>query len=283
MKKPVLFVYSIVLVNVLLAQNDSLVLVNAGWKIDTVGKGIVFKEVSFSQKSYFGSNQHICVVEVVPEAASKFAFIHNPKRDYTSAMAMKRGAVVGINGSFFDMKYHNPICYLRINGRNVGENINKDTPYRKYYQYGTLVLDSGVPVILQTDSLRVWEDSLPYSDVMTAGPLLMLDGYVYPMRNDRTFVTDRHNRTAIGIKADGTVLLVVVDGRFAAAEGMSLNELCSTMKWLGCVSVLNMDGGGSSTCYIKGRGVVNYPSDNGRYNHSGERKVSNAILLLPSL
>ena len=280
MKRFILFFSNVVLSLTLLGQTDSVALVNANWIIDTVDTGIVFYEASFSKKEYFKSNQHICVVEVAPAASVRFAFAYNPQRNYTSAMAVESDAVVAINGSFFDMKYHNPICYLRINGKNVGENINKDTPYRKYYQYGTLVLDRGVPAILQTDSLRVWEDSLPHSDIMTAGPLLMLNGTRYVMRKDRTFVTDRHNRTAVGLKSDGTVLLVVVDGRFDMAEGMSLDELCSTMKWLGCVSVLNMDGGGSTTCYIKDRGVVNYPSDNGRYDHKGERKVSNSILLL---
>lgn len=281
MKRFILFVCCIVVVCPWAwCNNDSVLLLNANWQIDTVEKGIVFKEVSFSQKSYLGSNQHICVVEVKPEAMAKFAFAYGTKCNYTSAMALQRGAVVAINGSFFDMKHHNPICYLKVDGKKVGVNTNKNTPYRKYYQYGTLVLDNGKPIILQTDSLRVWEDSLSYSDIMTGGPLLMLDGYRFPMRKDRTFVTHRHNRTAIGIKADGTVLLVVVDGRFAIAEGMSLNDLCSTMKWLGCVSVLNMDGGGSSTCFVRGRGVVNYPSDNGRYDHEGERKVSNAILLV---
>lgn len=281
MKRFILLVcYTVVACGLAWSVNDSVVLLNANWQLDTIEEGIVLKEVSFLQKSYLGSNQHICVVEVRPEAMAKFAFAYSVRREYTSAMAQQRGAVVAVNGSFFDMKRHNSICYLKVDGHTVATNINKNTPYRKYYQYGTLVLADGKPMILQTDSLRVWEETLPYADIMTGGPLLMLDGHRFDMRKDRTFVTHRHNRTAIGIKADGTVLLVVVDGRFAEAEGMSLDDLCSTMKWLGCLSVLNMDGGGSSTCYVRGRGVVNYPSDNGRYDHEGERKVANAILLL---
>lgn len=52
------------------------------------------------------------------------------------------------------------------------------------------------------------------------------------------------------------------------------------MRWLGCTEAINLDGGGSSTMYIKEFGVVNYPSDNGLHDHEGERPVSNAILLL---
>jgi exopolysaccharide biosynthesis protein len=52
------------------------------------------------------------------------------------------------------------------------------------------------------------------------------------------------------------------------------------MRWLGCSSAINLDGGGSSTMYIKDSGVVNYPSDNNQHDHEGERPVSNAILIL---
>ena len=47
---------------------------------------------------------------------------------------------------------------------------------------------------------------------------------------------------------------------------------------------LNMDGGGSTTMYIKGSGesltdVVNYPTDNNRYDHYGQRRVSTHFLI----
>lgn len=259
--------------------SDSTMLVNAVWQTDTIANGVVFKQTAL--KDYFSSNQYISCIEVAPNSAAKLAFAYNKDLDYTSQMAKKQGAIAAINGSFFDMQYFNPICYLRIDGENVGENTNKNTPYRKYYQYGTLVLDdNGMPKILKTDSLRVWENSLPYQNIMTAGPLLIQSGKEQPMRDDRTFVTHRHNRTAIGIKPDGTVLMITVDGRHAKAQGMTLVQLIKTLKWLGCVDALNMDGGGSTTCYIKGRGVVNYPSDNNAFDHKGERKVSNAILLM---
>lgn len=259
--------------------SDSTMLVNAVWQTDTIANGVVFKQTAL--KDYFSSNQYISCIEVAPNSAAKLAFAYNKDLDYTSQMAKKQGAIAAINGSFFDMQYFNPICYLRIDGENVGENTNKNTPYRKYYQYGTFVLDdNGMPKILKTDSLRVWENSLPYQNIMTAGPLLIQSGKEQPMRDDRTFVTHRHNRTAIGIKPDGTVLMIAVDGRHAKAQGMTLVQLIKTLKWLGCVDALNMDGGGSTTCYIKGRGVVNYPSDNNAFDHKGERKVSNAILLM---
>ena len=116
---------------------------------------------------------------------------------------------------------------------------------------------------------------------MTAGPMLIQDGKEVPQRDDRTFVTNRHNRTALGLKRDGTTILFIADGRFKhKAEGLSLPELERVLRWLGCTEAINLDGGGSATMYIKDKGVVNYPSDNNRHDHDGQRPVSNAILLL---
>jgi exopolysaccharide biosynthesis protein len=87
----------------------------------------------------------------------------------------------------------------------------------------------------------------------------------------------------VGTKADGTVVLFVVDGRAAESAGMSIPELQKTMRWLGCVDAINLDGGGSSAMYVKGEpfdGVVSYPSDNKKFDHAGEREVANAVLLI---
>jgi len=91
-----------------------------------------------------------------------------------------------------------------------------------------------------------------------------------------SFVHGRHPRTAVGIRKDGTWILLVVDGRQELKSiGMTLDELAGYLVSLGCVRALNLDGGGSSTLVINGR-ARNSPSD-----PTGERPVSDAILLFP--
>ena len=264
------------------AQRDSLAFVNGNWQTDTLD-GLVLRQCRFDGQQLFASNQQIFVLEIPDTADYALKFAHEPHRTKTSEMAQKHGAVAAINGSFFDMDKHFPICYLRIDSVNIGENTpGKDTVNRKYYQFGTLCLNGDSVLILKTDSSRHWEETLPYPDIMTAGPLLIWHDTVQPMRKDRTFVTDRHNRTAVGIRDDGTVLLVVADGRFKAAAGLSLTELQQIFRWLGCHDALNLDGGGSTTLFLNigdYQGVVNCPSDNGRFDHEGERGVSNAVLV----
>jgi exopolysaccharide biosynthesis protein len=89
------------------------------------------------------------------------------------------------------------------------------------------------------------------------------------------FDTERHPRTAIGLRPDGTWVFVIVDGRQPELSvGMSLKELTQVLLSLGCVDALNLDGGGSSTLYYRGQ-VVNSPSDTTK-----ERPVSDAIVIL---
>ena len=265
------------------AQRDSLAFANGPWQTDTLD-GMVLKQCRFEGQKLFASNQQVFVLEIPDTAHYTLAFAHEPRRTKTSEMAQKHDAVAAINGSFFDMDQHFPVCYLRIDSVELGENTpGKDTVNRKYYQYGTLCLSHDSVFILKTDSPRHWEEALPYPDIMTAGPLLIWHDTLQHMRDDRTFVTNRHNRTAVGIRDDGTVLLLVADGRHKQAEGLSLTELQQIFRWLGCRDALNLDGGGSTTLFLNigdYQGIANCPSDNGRFDHEGERGVSNAVLIL---
>jgi hypothetical protein len=91
-----------------------------------------------------------------------------------------------------------------------------------------------------------------------------------------TFVAARQPRTLAGVRADGTLLLVTVDGRRPGwSTGMTLPEAARLMRSLGAREALNLDGGGSTTMTVRGE-VVNRPSD-----RTGERPVSDGLYALP--
>lgn len=79
--------------------------------------------------------------------------------------------------------------------------------------------------------------------------------------------TGTNPRSAIGIKADGTVVLYEVDGRQSGySVGLTPSQLAQELKDLGCVNAINLDGGGSSAMVVQLPGdsdstVVNQPSD----------------------
>lgn len=95
----------------------------------------------------------------------------------------------------------------------------------------------------------------------------------------------RASRTAIGIKADGTVVMFMVDGRQAPySVGMTMAEVAASMEDLGCVQAINLDGGGSSTFATQREGESE-SSTAGltlrcRPSDGYERKVSNTIMVL---
>ena len=96
----------------------------------------------------------------------------------------------------------------------------------------------------------------------------------------------RASRTAIGIKADGTVVMLMVDGRQAPySVGMTMAEVAAAMETLGCVQAVNLDGGGSSTFATQREGEPENSTSAGltlrcRPSDGYERKVSNTVMVL---
>lgn len=70
-------------------------------------------------------------------------------------------------------------------------------------------------------------------------------------------------RTAIGQRADGAVLLLVIDGRHSNSMGAGYLDLAGIMKDYGAVVAGNLDGGNSSIMVYKGEILNNSSSMNG--------------------
>ncbi len=98
------------------------------------------------------------------------------------------------------------------------------------------------------------------------GATLVKDGKIAVNKNSQ-YYTSRASRTAIGTKADGSVVMMVLDGRQEPFScGGSMEEIAQIMYEAGCVHAVNLDGGGSTTYMSKPEGsndikVVNRPSD----------------------
>lgn len=82
-----------------------------------------------------------------------------------------------------------------------------------------------------------------------------------------------HPRTAAGIAADGSLILMVVDGRQSQSRGVSLTELAHMMRSIGAVRAINLDGGGSSAMVLNST-LLNRPEGN-----TAEREVASAIVV----
>jgi hypothetical protein len=84
-------------------------------------------------------------------------------------------------------------------------------------------------------------------------------------------------RSAIGLKPDGSVVWVMVAQTAAQSSGMTLDALAGFMKRLGVTSALNLDGGTSSSLYVRDKAIY------GKRDEAGQpikRAVKSALLLL---
>lgn len=266
----------------LYAQNDSTAFFSGKWSEEKVSDGITLRQCSFDG-NLFNSAQYISVLEI---SGRKVDIVEAPAESLvkTSQFAAAENAVVAVNGGFFKMKKpFGSVMFLRIDGADVAQNKDDSgsstgSGGRSTQQSGAVATYGGEIYVVKADALKNWEKYIQAEDVLTSGPLMRIGGEDVAVP-EVTFNTYRHPRTAVGKKADGTAMFVVVDGRSKGnAAGMSITELQSVMRWLGCKDALNLDGGGSSAMVVNGK-VVNHTCDNGKFDNEGERKVSNALIV----
>ncbi len=98
------------------------------------------------------------------------------------------------------------------------------------------------------------------------GPVLLQEGKIAISNNEELLFAgkglyDKHPRTAMGYTANGKLIILVIQGRFAGkAEGANLLQMATILQQLGCVEALNLDGGGSSCMLVNGQETIT-PSD----------------------
>ena len=100
-------------------------------------------------------------------------------------------------------------------------------------------------------------------DAASFGPILISDGSRVNTGNR----ADGHApRTVIGQTDDGTVLLLVIEGRQMSSLGATYQDITDLMLEYGAVNAGNMDGGASSVMYYNGEQVTRSSSLNGTRN-----------------
>ncbi len=256
---------------------------DADWFERELGAGVVWRYYLFDD--LFNSMQSVSYIEVdltntdvdveIPYLASS--------RDHTSSMIPDQfpEAVGGINGTYFDTSAggggHE--TYLRVDNTEIPK---QPSSKGEWSWNGAMVMDGTghVDVIEMPDG--GWETDTTHPGIIANGPILVVEGTIQSssFTSIGPHCTARHPRSAIGVTDDERLILLTTDGRTAMAAGMTCQELAEVMVELGCTDALNMDGGGSTTLWGEGElynGVLNYPSDNGLYDHSGERACSNAV------
>lgn len=108
-------------------------------------------------------------------------------------------------------------------------------------------------------------------EAITFGPTFIHNGQnVYTAQSDLNMLNPR---TAVGMLEDGTLLLLVVDGRGPSSWGAKYEDILQIFLDYGAVEAGNLDGGNSSVMMYNGK-YVNYP-----VSMYGSRRLPDAILV----
>ncbi|MCC7540454.1 MAG: phosphodiester glycosidase family protein [Deltaproteobacteria bacterium] len=180
-----------------------------------------------------------------------------------SSFAEETGVEVAINGDFFDGTF-------QTRGLAVGDGFRWPGTADSS-SWGLVAFGEGRSLVSPEDELL---EPAPewITEAIGGVPSYVAHEGVAVESYSRSFCDVRHPRTAVGLSRDlRTAFLVAVDGRSAQSAGMTCLELGAAMVELGAHDAINLDGGGSTTMWLRDVGVVNVPSD------GDERRVANHL------
>ncbi|MCZ7687467.1 MAG: phosphodiester glycosidase family protein [Sandaracinaceae bacterium] len=172
------------------------------------------------------------------------------------------GAEAAVNADFFSFETYAPSGAAM----HAGASWRDDTSGSGFLAFGRERFELSAPSAV-VDPMHGWA-----REVVGGHPMILRNGEI--VSSTSSLCTARHPRTAAGISRDRqTLYLLVVDGRSTSAIGMTCAEEAAILRELGAYHALNLDGGGSSTMWVRGTGVVNAPSD------GSPRVVSNHLAI----
>jgi hypothetical protein len=176
------------------------------------------------------------------------------------------GAEAGVNGDFFSYSDYD-VSGFAVGDGNAWSGVATNE--------GSIVFGQDATWLARPRDITAHQSWM--LQAVSGRPILVEDGVNLGDFTSRNDCADRHPRTAVGVSQDRrTLILAVVDGRSSASIGMKCTELADLMVDLGAWRAMNLDGGGSSTMWVRGvpgSDVVNDPSD-GR-----ERVVGNHLAI----
>ncbi len=216
-----------------------------------VAPGIIYTEILYDDKNSAPVRAYAISIKkgaatiqttMPSDSAEKKGTVANIKNQLSAAISNGKNVLAGVNADFFDMGGTNVMRGLCI----------KD---------GKLISGTGgrpwFGITFEGDAVMGTEAAYaPYKDKLETAVggshVLLRNGAVDNVSIGTEFADTRHPRTAAGVTVDGTIVLVVVDGRQPAiSNGASLPDLAYIMSTLDCVNAVNLDGGGSSTFILK--------------------------------
>ncbi len=252
--------------------NYAAVLANADWGWQTCD-GVTYGKASFTD--LYGNPQRLSIAKYSSESMYTMLFDKEYSTKGTNGLAAEAGATVAINGSYFNMSNNTSCTALWVDGIEVAATTEAEFARCN----GVICFKDGSFTILPYGSsttstqLATWGKN--YESFLVTGPIIRRNGTSQnPYIGGEGFYGP-HPRTMLGKCADGTIYMIVMEGRMDGASGFSLPNMVSLAEDLGMTDAINLDGGGSSTLWVSDAGIINRTSD------GSVRKVPNIVIATP--
>lgn len=168
-------------------------------------------------------------------------------------------AIAKLNGGFFSMNGSTEFIGSFVDEGKFYQGSQKYYPTLIFWKSNKLTVEHNATqsrhAIFQKEAW--WAVGVPWTLVVngeinfTYSKEVLVNTFGHPYQ--------RHPRTMVGQKSNGTIVWVVVDGRRINSAGVNITESANIMKDLGCTIAVNLDGGGSSEMIVNDA-IVNKPS-----------------------
>jgi exopolysaccharide biosynthesis protein len=250
------------------------------WEREKIVPGLIWKSAHTVLNDTVMQNINILLINL---RKREISLIYDPvKNSPVSIQAESAKGLAAVNAGFFNIKNGGSVTYIKTDGL-IADSDTARKWTRNSNMTGSVLISSAYGLFIREAMVNEWYDKhLEFEDVLVTGPLLIRGGEMVKLP-ETSLVISRHPRTAAGTRNNSKrVVLLTIDGRTGEASGMTLPELAEFMKLLRCRDAVNLDGGGSTTMWISGRpfnGIVNMPSDNKKFDHYGERAVSDILVI----
>jgi hypothetical protein len=188
-------------------------------------------------------NSH-CFVALIDPAGKRFLVTRYGLKK-VSTVARDLGAQIVINGGGYG------------GGHAIGLHASKGTIYQKVLDYEPWLnlTEANLPQI------NAFNSKAKKYNALAGKRFIVQDGRVSP--NTSAAWREVHPRTLAGVTQDGKLIECVVDGRQGPNNiGVDLYDAARIMLEFGAWKALDLDGGGSSTIWVKDR-VINSPIESG--------------------
>jgi exopolysaccharide biosynthesis protein len=244
--------------------------------VEVVHKTTSASPIEFEPIAGNGWNGYVMLVHNPKLVRLVAANVHNGMGEYITDMIQRTGAIAGTNASGFDDPHGSswggvPVGLVMIGGKVV------QWPQAKTASWTTVGFTRDGVMVMGNYSVAQLQ-RLGVRDAVQFHPELVVNGE--PMIKYGDGGWGYGPRTAIGQRKDGTVIFMVINGRFhgGAQMGASQRQVMDEMLKYGAVNACALDGGSSSVMYGNGR-ILNSPST---LDPNGQRHLPNAWLVFPT-